>query len=68
VLVREFRPFDFLLIFSSAVAIDHVLHAPPPRDAPFILMVQRWRHQLCTCFSPLCFKVLLALENLSVHA
>jgi hypothetical protein len=65
--VRQFRPDDSLLIFGNAAVTSRVLLAPPPTEAKFILAFIRWRRQSRAFFSPLWFKVLLALENLPAH-
>jgi hypothetical protein len=62
--VRCFRPDDFLLVFSSYEATSRVLLAAPLDGTEFTLLFHRWRRQARAFFSPLRYKVLLALENL----
>jgi hypothetical protein len=58
---------DFLPLFNEASVADRVLHVQPPSAGWFSLIFRRWHCQSCTLFSPLRFKVLLAIINLSVH-
>jgi hypothetical protein len=44
-----------------------VLHAPPPAGADLILIFGCYHRQTGTLFSPLRFKILLALKNILAH-
>jgi hypothetical protein len=46
---------------------DCVLHADPAPDAAPSLHFNRWSRQAGAVFSPLRFKVLLAIENVPAH-
>jgi hypothetical protein len=61
------RSDDFLLIFSKQATVDRVLHAPMQQEVDFSLIFRRWRCQARARFSPLRYKVLLAIDNVSAH-
>jgi hypothetical protein len=44
-----------------------VLHVPPPAGADLILIFGCYHRQTGTLFSPLRFKILLALKNILAH-
>jgi hypothetical protein len=46
---------------------DRVLHIVPPTEVELVLVFRRWQRQSGALFSPLHFKVMLALENLPAH-
>jgi hypothetical protein len=55
---------DFLRVFSDAETASRVPHAEPPRDSGLRLVFHHWRRHAGALFSPLRFKVLLAVSNL----
>lgn len=57
----------FLLSFVDRVVADRVLHAAPQTRAELTLVFQEWHRQTGTLFSLLCFRVLLAILNISTH-
>jgi hypothetical protein len=67
VLICRSRSDDFLLIFSKQATADRVLHAPVQQEVDFSLIFRRWRCQARARFSPLRYKVLLAIDNVSAH-
>jgi hypothetical protein len=66
--VHYSQPDDFLLLFSDISMAYRVLHAPSPIGRELTLRFHRWCLQSRTIFSPLRYKVLLAIENFSAHA
>jgi hypothetical protein len=46
---------------------DRVLHAPPPEGAEFTLYSRRRSRQSRVLFKPLCFKVLLTVDNIPMY-
>jgi hypothetical protein len=68
VVVCRSAPDDFILLFLDRVVADKVLLSDLPMGSPFVLLFQRWHWQSCALFSPLRFKVLLAIDNVPAHA
>jgi hypothetical protein len=62
------HPNDFLLVFGDPTMANRVLHALVPQAADFSLIFHRWLHQARARFSPLYYKVLLAIDNILAHA
>jgi hypothetical protein len=58
---------DFLVLFNDISVVDKVLHAPMPTGDEFSLFFWCWRQQSWVLFSPLRYKVLLAIDNLPAH-
>jgi hypothetical protein len=58
---------DFLLVFSDPVTASWVLHVPVPQAIEFNLCFYHWCRQARARFSPLCYKVLMAIDNALVH-
>jgi hypothetical protein len=58
---------DFLVLFRNIVVANRALHHPIPSAGDFLLIFRRWRWQSHMLFSPLCYNVLLAIDNLLVH-
>jgi hypothetical protein len=59
---------DFILMFSSAPLAARVLLALPAQEAEIVLRFHRWCRQSHALFSPLRLMVLLAIDNIPVHA
>jgi hypothetical protein len=66
--VHRLHPDDFILIFNSAELVARVLLAPLPQDVELVLRFRCWHHQSRALFSPLWFKVPLAIDNIPAHA
>jgi hypothetical protein len=67
-LIRRYKVSSFLISFIDMRLVDWVLHSPPPVGAELVLVFACYCRQTGALFSPLRFKVLLALENIPVHA
>ncbi|OEL22976.1 hypothetical protein BAE44_0016005, partial [Dichanthelium oligosanthes] len=65
--IRRYLHGGFLLSFVDGHVADRVLHTPPPVGAELIVVLQRWRRQSWAGLAPLCFKVLLSVENVPAH-
>jgi hypothetical protein len=61
--VHRYKAESFLLIFNDRAEADRVLHAPHH----LTLVFRRWQRQHGAQFSPLYFKLLLAIENVPAH-
>jgi hypothetical protein len=66
--VRRAHPDDFILIFSTTPLAARVFLAPPPQEVEFVLRFRCWHKQSRALFSPLWYKVLLAIDNIPAHA
>jgi hypothetical protein len=66
-LVRHYKDDSFLVSFNDARLVDRVLHSPPPAGADLGLVFGHYCRQTDTLFTPLRFKVLVALENIPAH-
>jgi hypothetical protein len=65
--IHRYWARSFLTSFRDDQMEDHVLHATPPIGAALVLIFGRYRRQQGALFSPLRFKVLLALDNVPTH-
>jgi hypothetical protein len=66
--VVRYHMVDFLILFISRQSVDWVLQAPALEGAEFMLFFQHLHRQAGALFSLLCFKVLLSITNIPVHA
>jgi hypothetical protein len=66
-LVRCYKADSFLVSFNDVRLADQVLHFPPSVGADLVLFFGHYHRQTGALFSPLRFKVLLALKNISMH-
>jgi hypothetical protein len=55
------------VIFNDVTVADRVLHSQNLWADGFSLVIRWWRWQSHVLFSPLWYKVLLAIDNLSAH-
>jgi hypothetical protein len=65
--VKRYRADMFLLEFDDRREVDRVVHAPIPDCAELRLVFRRWHRLATTLFSPLRFKILISIMNLSAH-
>jgi hypothetical protein len=66
--VHRSKPDDFLLLFNNERVMDRVLHTVLPRDMELILVFWIWCHESRVLLSALRYKVLLAIDNIPLHA
>jgi hypothetical protein len=67
VCICRYRSGGFLVNFVDAAIADRVLHASWPQAVELVLIFHRWTRQACAQFDLLCFKALLAVENIPAH-
>jgi hypothetical protein len=66
--VHRYRYGSFLLLFQSRQVTDRVLHAQQSPNAELTLVFRWWQCQSSAHFQPLCFKVLMTIDNIPAHA
>jgi hypothetical protein len=66
--VSHYNQNDFLLSFSDHRLVDRVQHVALPWETKFTVLFRWWCCQSEALFSPMCFKVLLSITHLLVHA